>query len=180
MRTPRRKSRAESSRGPLRRRLIRWAARLLPVLAIHWTRDPRLLGELGEHLAARHLAARGWTVLGRGVRTSFAEIDLVCRNGRNLVCVEVKTGWIREDRPHRLRPRDRLRPRRLARQMRAAGLLARRHGLPAERARVDLLEWTLGATRGRPWPVLRGVHLQDVRHGAAPSGPGTDLFAERF
>lgn len=51
----------------------------------------RLLGDRGERHAARHLRAEGLRVLARGYRTPQGEIDLVAREGRTLVFVEVKT-----------------------------------------------------------------------------------------
>ena len=52
---------------------------------------PRELGCLGEDLAAKHLAALGWAVLERNVRLPGGEIDLVAREGDELVLVEVRT-----------------------------------------------------------------------------------------
>jgi putative endonuclease len=54
--------------------------------------DPRRrLGALGERLAARHLAARGYEVLERNFRTRHGELDIVAAGGRCLVFCEVKT-----------------------------------------------------------------------------------------
>ena len=49
------------------------------------------LGEHGEKLAELHLVKLGMTVVDRRHRTRQGEIDLVCRDGENLVFVEVKT-----------------------------------------------------------------------------------------
>lgn len=51
----------------------------------------RVLGLAGEHMAERELSARGLVVVARNVRTRFGEIDLVCRDARGYVFVEVKT-----------------------------------------------------------------------------------------
>lgn len=49
-------------------------------------------GEWGEAQAERHLRRKGYDVLGRRVRFSRrSELDLVARDGRTLVFVEVKT-----------------------------------------------------------------------------------------
>src|SRR5207247_616688 len=49
----------------------------------------RELGELGEEIAARELVRSGLEILGRRVRTRFGEVDVVAREGRDLVAVEV-------------------------------------------------------------------------------------------
>ena len=51
----------------------------------------RSVGERGEQLAERHLAARGYRVLERNFRTPYGELDLVAQRGRFLVICEVKT-----------------------------------------------------------------------------------------
>ena len=50
-----------------------------------------LLGAAGERAAENELARRGLRILERNARTRFGEIDLVCRDGRGYVFVEVKT-----------------------------------------------------------------------------------------
>lgn len=54
--------------------------------------DPRrVLGDTGEGIAAAALAARGLTVVARNVRTRFGELDLIARDRRGFVFIEVKT-----------------------------------------------------------------------------------------
>ncbi len=50
-----------------------------------------VLGAWGEDVAAAHLVAAGMQVLDRRWRTGGGEIDVVARDGRVLVFVEVKT-----------------------------------------------------------------------------------------
>ena len=50
-----------------------------------------VLGRRGEDLAAEHLAASGLTIVERNWRCPLGEIDLVARDGDELVFVEVKT-----------------------------------------------------------------------------------------
>ena len=58
--------------------------------------DPRRkLGARGEELAARHLEARGFAVVGRNFRTRYGELDVVVRDARFLVFCEVKTRVVR-------------------------------------------------------------------------------------
>lgn len=49
------------------------------------------LGRRGEEIAARHLVGRGLSIVDRNWRCPQGEIDLVARDGGELVFVEVKT-----------------------------------------------------------------------------------------
>lgn len=51
----------------------------------------QLLGRQGEDLAATALEAAGLQIVARNVRTRLGELDMVARDGRFLVFVEVKT-----------------------------------------------------------------------------------------
>jgi putative endonuclease len=60
--------------------------------AVSRTRSPRVeLGRAGEKAAADLLRSRGYEVVGAGFLARRGELDLVCRRGRDLVVVEVKT-----------------------------------------------------------------------------------------
>ena len=50
------------------------------------------MGRRAEDLVARQLAAAGWEILERNARTRYGELDIVAREGRTLVFVEVKAG----------------------------------------------------------------------------------------
>jgi putative endonuclease len=50
----------------------------------------RRTGEIAEELVARRLAAVGWEIVERNARTRYGEIDIVARDGRALVFIEVK------------------------------------------------------------------------------------------
>lgn len=50
----------------------------------------RILGDVAERAAARHLKRRGWKVVERNVRIGKDEIDLVCLEERTVVFVEVR------------------------------------------------------------------------------------------
>jgi putative endonuclease len=52
--------------------------------------SPRDLGAKGEAIAARFLRDRGCRIIDRNVRVGPDEIDLVVRDGRVVVAVEVK------------------------------------------------------------------------------------------
>ena len=47
-------------------------------------------GARAERLAADYLMRHGLTIVGRNFRTRFGEIDLIARDGRTLVFVEVR------------------------------------------------------------------------------------------
>ena len=51
----------------------------------------RATGIKGEEAAARFLARSGYAILDKNVRTRAGEIDLVAKEGKTLVFVEVKT-----------------------------------------------------------------------------------------
>ena len=54
-------------------------------------RDRRqALGELGERIAARWLARKGWTIVAHRFRSGHRDLDLVARRGGNVAFVEVK------------------------------------------------------------------------------------------
>lgn len=56
-------------------------------------------GMVGEQTAAQHLQGLGYRFLAANYRSKRGEIDLVMRDGKTLVFVEVKTrkkgGWLR-------------------------------------------------------------------------------------
>lgn len=54
------------------------------------TLDRQRLGIVGEELAARELASRGYAILERRYRTDRGEIDIVAQDGGTLVFVEVR------------------------------------------------------------------------------------------
>ena len=49
------------------------------------------IGAVGEELARHHLEAKGYRVVAANYRCRWGEIDLIARDGRNWVFVEVRT-----------------------------------------------------------------------------------------
>ena len=49
------------------------------------------VGALGEEQAARYLQDKGWRILERNFSAPYGELDLVAKDGKTLVFVEVKT-----------------------------------------------------------------------------------------
>lgn len=50
------------------------------------------LGKWGEEVAAQFLQQQGFTILQRNFRAERGEIDIIAREGEEVVFVEVKTG----------------------------------------------------------------------------------------
>ncbi len=55
------------------------------------TTQRQAIGAYGERLAARHLEERGLRVLARNWRCADGEVDLILRDGDDVVFCEVKT-----------------------------------------------------------------------------------------
>jgi putative endonuclease len=111
--------------------------------------DRRALGAAAEGIAARCLMRAGLVVVGRNVRLTGGEIDLVCRDGDAWVFVEVKArrrGW--DDAPAAA-----VSWRKQRRLVSLALRYLKRHGLRDVRCRFDVVEVTID----------RGV-AGDVRH----------------
>ena len=51
----------------------------------------KLLGDRGERAAARFLRKLGYKIVARQYRNRFGEIDIIARDGQQIVFVEVKT-----------------------------------------------------------------------------------------
>ena len=54
------------------------------------TSGGRAAGDRWESVAAEYLSARGLTIVARGYQCRLGELDIVCRDGRDLVVVEVR------------------------------------------------------------------------------------------
>lgn len=117
----------------------------------------QLLGEWGEDLAVGHLEAAGLEVVQRGWRCRHGELDVVARDGDELVVVEVRTrsGTAFGTPAESVVGRKAARLRRLA----AAWLAAERPDWPVRGVRVDVVGVVRDRT-GRTAPVVE--HLRDV------------------
>jgi putative endonuclease len=90
-------------------------------------------GRRGERRAALWLMLKGWSILGRRVRTSVGEIDLVARRGNIVAFVEVKARRKPGDADLSL---DQYRLRRVAA---AAEALAPQFTRPGDDVRIDAI-----------------------------------------
>lgn len=107
--------------------------------------DRRGLGERGEQLALEHYRRLGFELVERNFRTRWGELDLIVRDRRSLVFVEVKT----------------------ARAGAGVGPLERLHGEKRRRVRMMARSW-LHERRLKPRPAhLRfdAVAVTLDRHG---------------
>ncbi len=104
------------------------------------------LGERGEAVAARFLQRRGYRIVGRNLKDSLGELDLVAVDGRTIVFVEVKTRSA-TDAGNPAEAVDRDKERRLTR---LALAYLRRHGLLECAARFDIVAVTWPEAANRP------------------------------
>ncbi len=95
-------------------------------------KDP--LGERGENVAARFLQRAGYKILGRNYRTPVGEIDIIARDGKTLVFVEVKTRATDEPRPE-----DQITAEKQHQITKAAKFYMSRFGTPRPPARIDVI-----------------------------------------
>lgn len=109
------------------------------------------LGAYGEKIAARHLIDHGMRVLDRNWRCHRGEIDLVLRDGDDLVICEVKArsgvGFGQ--------PLTAVDPTKLARLRDLALLWAEQHGLTMVPIRIDLVGVLV--SRGRAAEIEHAV-----------------------
>lgn len=113
------------------------------------------LGGFGERVAAHRLESLGMHVIDRNVRVGRAELDLVARDGEEIVVVEVRTrrgaaGLAAES----------LTPVKLRRLWHAAMGYAEANGIDPERVRVDVVAVELdGKGTARNVEHFRGIDI---------------------
>ena len=96
-------------------------------------------GAEGERVAAAHLRAQGIAVEGWNYRTRFGEIDLIARDGDDVVFVEVKTRRNAEFGA----PEESVTPRKRGRLVFAAQEYLKEHDLEERAWRIDVVAITL-------------------------------------
>ncbi|MGI6783783.1 MAG: YraN family protein [Aminivibrio sp.] len=113
-------------------------------------------GRLGETVAARYLAERGWKILEKNVSFRGGELDIVAMDGAELVVVEVRTrseGWMQ-------RGEESVGPRKLGRLVRAGRVYTDSRGWGGP-WRIDIVAVTL-----RPGDEPLVERFEDVTAGA--------------
>lgn len=95
--------------------------------------DPTL-GERGENVAAKFLTTNGYKILQRNFMTKVGEVDIVARQGKVLVFVEVKT---RQE--EQVRPEDQVNAEKMHQITKASEVFLSRFGQPQPPARFDVI-----------------------------------------
>jgi putative endonuclease len=93
------------------------------------------LGRQGEQAAADHLTRLGWQILDRNWRCGEGELDIVARDGTELVVCEVKT----RSSVVFGTPVEAVTPAKAARLRRLAGRWLAAHGVGHATARIDVI-----------------------------------------
>lgn len=106
------------------------------------TNHNQLVGGFGERLACRYLLSQGLVLLDRNWRTRAGELDVVARDGADVVFVEVKTR--RSTRYGR--PAEAVVPRKVRRLRTLARLWLAANDVRCERVRFDVVSVLLGRT----------------------------------
>ncbi|MGF7169889.1 putative endonuclease [Sphingobium xanthum] len=107
-------------------------------------------GRQGERIAGWWLRLKGWSILGRRVKTPVGEIDLIARRGAMVAFIEVKA------RKSGVALNEAIDERRLGRVAAAAEAVAAMYLKPGDDMRIDVML----LAPGRP-----PRHLENVWHG---------------
>lgn len=113
------------------------------------SRSDRELAERGENVAARHLRNKGYKILLRNFRCDLGEIDIIARDGKTLVFVEVKT---RED--DTVSPESQVDAEKQHHIARVAKLYLTRYGVPQPPHRFDIVAIV--------WPPTRKPQINHI------------------
>jgi putative endonuclease len=95
---------------------------------------PDMLGQRGENAAAKFLRGLGYKILIRNFRCEMGEIDIIARDGKTIVFVEVKARA--EDNPT---PEEQVNNFKRHQMTKAAKFYLSRYGFPQPPARFDVV-----------------------------------------
>ena len=109
------------------------------------------LGDRGENMAARYLRNLGYKIIVRNFRCNLGEIDIVARDGKTLVFVEVKTRALDEPAPE-----DQVNGFKQHQLTKAAKFYLSRYGIPQPPARFDVVAVV--------WPEGRDPQIRHTPH----------------
>ena len=114
------------------------------------------LGDRGENLAARYLRNRGYKIIVRNFRCDLGEIDIVARDGKTLVFVEVKTRAYEDPAPE-----DQVNQAKQHQLTKVAKLYLSRYGVPQPPSRFDVVAII--------WPNGRDPLIRHTPHAFEPT-----------
>lgn len=99
------------------------------------------LGQRGENVAARYLRNQGYKIIERNFRCEVGEVDIIARDGRTLVFVEVKTRAYDDPTPE-----EQINDIKRHQLTKAAKYYLSRYGTPQPPARFDVVAivWPTG------------------------------------
>jgi putative endonuclease len=117
------------------------------------TKDRIKLGQMGEGLAAAHLADQGMLIFSRNWRCSIGEIDIVALDQDQLVVVEVKTRRSLRHGP----PLEAITPIKLARLGRLGAAWLATRGGQVSRIRIDAVGVVIGSDGAATVDHRRGL-----------------------
>ncbi|MGD0462417.1 MAG: YraN family protein [Tepidisphaeraceae bacterium] len=92
------------------------------------------LGQRGENVAAKHLRDQGYRIIERNFRCEVGEVDIIARDGKTLVFVEVKTRAYEDPMPE-----EQVNNLKRHQLTKAAKFYLSRYGTPQPPARFDVV-----------------------------------------
>lgn len=100
-----------------------------------------VLGDRGENVAARYLRNHGFKIIVRNFRCDMGEVDIIARDGKTLVFVEVKTRAYDDPTPE-----DQVDNNKQHQITKVAKFYLSRYGVPQPPARFDVVAivWPAG------------------------------------
>ena len=114
------------------------------------------MGDRGENVAARYLRNRGYKIIIRNFRCDLGEIDIVARDGKTLVFVEVKTRAYEDPAPE-----DQVNDAKQHQLTKVAKLYLSRYGIPQPPSRFDVVAII--------WPNGRDPLIRHTPHAFEPT-----------
>ncbi|HEY8751896.1 MAG TPA: YraN family protein [Tepidisphaeraceae bacterium] len=115
------------------------------------TADRDAMGQRGENVAARYLRNLGYKIIVRNFRCELGEIDIVAKDGKTLVFVEVKTRAYDDPTPE-----EQVNEVKRHQITKSAKLYLSRYGSPQPPARFDVVAVV--------WPDGREPQIRHTPH----------------
>ena len=132
--------------------MVEWLANLFKA------KTPKdALGDRGENMAARHLRNRGFKIIMRNFTCEIGEIDIIARDGKTLVFLEVKTRAYDDPKPEA-----QVNSVKQGKIIRAAKYYLGRYGTPQPPSRFDVIAIV--------WPTGQPPIIRHTEHAFDASG----------